>query len=116
MWSCFVVFLTPYIAFPIVVTITSTIDSTHGPVYSPGSSVQLNCSAEGTVGAVSTNWNSTCSGNCFVLQQSTPMSIRKEILHSTDTGNHTCTVSDDVGNSGVATIEMRISGTYFVHK
>ena len=34
-----------------------------------------------------------------------------EVLHSVDSGNHTCTVMDDVGNVGNSTIEMGVSGT-----
>ena len=92
--------------------ITNTIDPDHGPVYAPGSSVQLMCSVDGPFPIAVTRWNSTCTGNCFVLQQSAQQSIMKSILHATDSGNHTCTVIDDVGNTGSATIEVLVSGKF----
>jgi len=55
-------------------------------------------------------WTSTCSGDCFVLAQSTWSSIHKAIIHSTDSGNHSCMVTDDVGNTGSASIEMNVVG------
>jgi len=47
--------------------------------------------------------------NCFVQGQ-TENTIEKNILHSVDSGNHTCTVTDDVGNTGSATYEVRVTG------
>ena len=90
--------------------ITNTIDSDHGPVYAPGSSVQLMCSVDGPFPITVTRWNSTCTGDCFVLQQSAQQSIMKSILQATDAGNHTCTIIDDVGNTGSATVEVLVSG------
>ena len=102
--------LFPFAAFPISVTIVSVPDE--GPDYTPGSTVLLMCSASGQFGPVRTTWTSTCTGDCFVLQQSGQSAIVKEVLHAVDGGNHTCTVVDDVGNTGNATFEMRVSGTY----
>ena len=95
-------------------TIYAVIFPDQGPIYTPGSMVQLTCSAGGGFGPLVTNWTSTCTGSCFVLQQSTQDSIMTDILHSVDGGNHTCTVHDDVGNSGSATIEIIVSGMYIM--
>ena len=81
-----------------------------GATYSPGSTVQLMCSADGRFGPVVTTWTSTCMGSCFVTQQSNQESIMKTVLHAVDGGNHTCAVEDDVGNTGNSTIEMLVSG------
>ena len=35
----------------------------------------------------------------------------KDILHAVDSGNHTCTVVDDVGNTGSSAVELLVSGT-----
>lgn len=45
-----------------------------------------------------------------MLKQSSQESITSTLLHSADSGNHTCTVIDDVGNTGSATVEMLVSG------
>ena len=90
--------------------IINAIDPDHGPVYAPGSFIQLMCSVDGPFPIAVTRWNSTCTGNCFVLQQSAQQSIMKDILHAADSGNHTCTVVDDVGNTGSATMEIIVSG------
>ena len=45
-----------------------------------------------------------------MLQESSRNTIRKDILHAVDSGNHTCMVVDDVGNSGNATLNMQVSG------
>ena len=108
--SCF--FFTSFAAYPLTVVISNVIDPDHGPVYAPGSSVQLMCSVDGPFPIAVTRWNSTCIGNCFVLQQSTQQSIMKNILHATDGGNHTCTIVDDVGNTGSATVEIFVSGKF----
>lgn len=47
-----------------------------------------------------------------MLQQSAQDSIMKDVLHAVDSGNHTCTVVDDVGNSGNSTVEILISGIH----
>ena len=93
-----------------MVEITNTIDPDQGPDYVPGSTVQLMCSAEGPFDIISTVWNSTCTGGCFVLQQMSQPLVTKDILHSIDSGNHTCTITDDVGNYGSATIEVQVAG------
>ena len=99
-----------FAVYPILVMITNTIDSNQGPNYAPGTAVQLLCFADSQFDTTETLWNSTCTGNCFVLQQSSQPLIMKDILHAVDSGNHTCTIVDDVGNIGSATIEIRVTG------
>lgn len=84
------------IAFVIPVTIVDVIAPNQGPIYTPGSTVQLMCS-------------STCTGSCFVLQQTSSDTIMKDALHALDSGNHTCTVVDDFGNTGNSTFKMVVS-------
>lgn len=95
-----------------MVIITDVNNPDNGPEYSPGSGVTLQCSivGPGAVEPVVYTWMSTCSGNCFVHQQSDQSIIHENIIHSSDSGNHTCAVLDDVGNSGSATFEMQIIG------
>ena len=85
-----------FAAYPIMVMITNVIEPNQGPDYAPGSTVQLMCSVDGPFSTVVLMWNSTCTGNCFVLQQSSLESVMKDILHAVDSGNHTCTIVDDV--------------------
>lgn len=77
--------------------------------------MRLMCSTDGRFGPVDTTWTSTCMGTCFVLQQSSQKLISKDVVHSVDSGNHTCTVVDDVGNTGNSTVEIRISGKPVMH-
>ena len=74
------------------------------------SPVNLTCSVSGNVSPPLTyKWSSTCTGNCFILQAMVPM-LTKSSLHSVDSGNHTCKVSDSLGNSGSSTIQIKING------
>ena len=100
----------PLAAYPIAVTIIDTNNPNQGTEYVPGSSVQLQCLADSRFAPVITIWNSTCNGSCFVLQQMTQEVIMTDVLHSADGGNHSCTVTDDVGNTGHATKEMHVVG------
>ena len=70
----------------------------------------LNCIVQGAVEPVTYQWNSTCRSDCFVLSQQSSSVVEKEIIHSIDSGNHTCMVQDDVGNSGSASIVMQVVG------
>lgn len=101
---------TPLVAYPITVTITDVTSPDRGTKYVPGSSVQLQCLADSRFAPVVTIWNSTCNGSCFVLQQTAQEVIMTDVLHSADSGNHSCAVIDDVGNTGHATIEMNVVG------
>lgn len=77
-------------------------------VYQAGSSVTLTCQAYGGSPPLTYVWNSTC-GNCFVLEEMT-QSVTRSALHSRDSGIHTCSVVDYVGHSGLAIIQMTVSG------
>ena len=80
------------------------------PYYRAASSVNLTCNVEGLEGDIVYNWTSTCSGNCFVVSGRSSRSMSKWALQSTDSGFHTCTVSDIGGCVGNATIEMKVVG------
>ena len=101
---------TPLVAYPITVTIIDITSPDRGTEYVPGSSVQLQCLADSRFAPVVTTWNSTCNGSCFVLQQTAQEVIMTDVLHSADSGNHSCAVTDDVGNTGHATIKMNVVG------
>ena len=83
-----------------------------GPVYFAGSNVTLTCSVDHRFAPVVITWTSTCFENCFVLQQSSQRDIVGTVLHARDSGNHTCSVVDSVGNYGSATLEMKVSGWF----
>lgn len=102
-------FLSDLLAYPLLIRITDVNNSTHGSDYLPGSALVLNCSVSNPIGPEMYLWSSTCMENCFVQGQ-TENTIEKNILHSVDSGNHTCTVTDDVGNTGSATYEVRVTG------
>lgn len=86
-----------------------TIVSTSSLPDSVGSSLSLICQAQGGHPPLLYNWNSTCDGLCFVLGKMAG-SIRKSALHSIDSGNHTCSVTDYAGRTGSATMELTLSG------
>ena len=80
-------------------------------VYQAASSVTLTCDVDdtGTFAPLTYQWTSTCLGDCFVRDQTSPV-VSREGLRSIDTGSHTCTVTDDVGNTGSASVEMIVTG------
>lgn len=74
------------------------------------SSINLTCVVSGgSYPPLSYQWTSTCTGNCFVLAGNTP-ALTKSSIHSIDSGNHTCSVTDALGNSGSDTAEVVITG------
>ena len=99
-------------ALPLTVSITDTYDPTREFQYQPGSTVVLNCTTMGAFEPVVYQWTSSCSGDCFVLDQESERTIAKSIIHSIDAGNHTCTVTDDVGQSESSTVEMLVVGMF----
>ena len=79
-------------------------------VYQAGSSVILTCQAYGGSLPLTYFWNSTCDGSCFALEETT-QSIGVSALHSRDSGDHTCSVTDYVGHTGNTTTQMNVSGS-----
>lgn len=90
------------------VTISSN-PVTETGVYLAGSSLILTCQANGMYLPLTYRWNSTCEGDCFALEETTP-SVQDSALHSGDGGVHTCSVTDYVGHQGMATFQMTVSG------
>ncbi len=80
------------------------------PNYRAATSVSLRCDAVGTIGSVSYQWSSTCRSSCFVSGSS--QTVSRDKLWSYDAGQHTCTVTDEDGNTARATTEMNIIGNY----
>lgn len=72
----------------------------------------LTCQAYGGYPPLTYSWNSTCDETCFVLGEET-QSVREDSIHSGDSGIHTCLVTDYVGHSGTAAIQMTVSGINF---
>ena len=78
---------------------------------------QLTCEVGATptspFGAVVYEWTSTCSGECFVLRMSpgtAAAAISTQFLKAVDSGTHTCTVTDSVGNRGSASVNIVTTG------
>ncbi len=86
---------------PVGVTLTP-------PNYRPATNVSLRCDAVGASGSVSYQWSSTCGSSCFVSGSS--QTVSRDKLWSYDAGQHTCVVTDGVGSTGNATIQMNIIG------
>ena len=83
-----------------------------GPHYQAASSVTLMCSVSDLFYEPLTYyWTSSCTGECFLLE-STNASVTQSILRSIDSGNHTCFITDGVGNSGMASAEMIVIGKF----
>ena len=79
-----------------------------GTVHAAGSSISLSCVTKGGQPPLSYFWGSTCS-SCFVLDQSTEI-IMHQVLHSRDSGVHTCRVSDFAGRDGIASTNVTVEG------
>ena len=85
-----------------------------GVTQQASSSINLTCVVSGDSSPpYSYQWTSTCTGNCFVLQDDSP-TLTQLSLHSIDAGNHTCHVTDTLGNSGTATTEIVVTGNSYV--
>ena len=72
-------------------------------------SLTLTCQAEGGTGIYTYQWSSDCTGDCFVTNQDAQR-VSRDALHSIDSGNHTCTVTDSAGNAGNDTIHIQTGG------
>ena len=84
------------------------------PNYRAGSSITLTCRVEGVVDGLTYSWSSTCTHNCFVRGKTT-RSVTRHGLHSVDSGTHTCNVTDALGCTGNATIDMNVMGKNHMH-
>lgn len=81
-----------------------------------GTSHELACEIDNSqtapVGALTYKWTSTCSGECFVLRQSGLGTVSTQYLKAADSGTHTCTVTDSVGNQGNASVNTSATGRF----
>ncbi len=86
-------------------------DPTSDDDYRAGSGpVILTCQVAGAIGAVNYQWSSTCSGDCFLLTQTTQSVIQGMFVRAgVDGGTHTCTASDSRGSGSGSTV-MNIIG------
>ena len=76
------------------------------------SSLNLTCTVSRLASAPLTyQWTSNCNGNCFVLHNE-DSTIFSNALHSIDSGNHTCSVTDALGNIGTAMTEIVVHGKF----
>ena len=102
----------PFSVLKVTIDVTynppSDFDLPSPPYYRPATSVTLTCRAHHPTGSVSYQWSSTCS-SCFASSGSS-QSISDNILQSNDAGFHTCTVVDNIGNTGSKSTEMRLIG------
>ena len=81
-----------------------------GVIHQAAASLNLTCASSGRSDSQLTyQWTSTCTGNCFVLGSRT-QTVMQPALHSVDSGNHTCTVTDSLGNQGMETIQTVVVG------
>ena len=69
--------------------------------------ITLTCEASGGVGDYQYYWTSNCTGECFVKWQ-TAQSVSRNAARSIDSGLHTCTATDSVGNTGSVNILIRV--------
>ena len=93
--------------------------------YRAASQLTLSCQVTGATGTVSYQWSSTCTGDCFFdasnsthrTAQNISTSFRGDadtmydfFLRSTDAGTYTCEATDDSGNTGSVSREVKIVG------
>ena len=85
-------------------------DFTHPspPYYRPASSVTLTCVVYDAIGSVQYKWMSS-QVESFAHQLSVQHIVRN-ILTASDAGTHTCTVIDELGNTGSASTDMILIG------
>ena len=79
------------------------------PNYRAGSPITLTCRVAGAGQGLTYLWSSTCTHNCFVKGKTTP-NVTRNGLYSVDSGTHTCNVTDALGHSGNASVDMIITG------
>lgn len=82
------------------------------PYYHPATSVTLTCYAHSAVGTVTYRWSSTCS-SCFA-SSSTSQTVSESILKSNSAGEHRCTATDSVRNTGSNSTQMKLIGMYII--
>ena len=70
----------------------------------------LTCQVTGATGTVCYKWTSTCIGNCFVTGKTEQAVTSPDGLYSSDSGTHTCTATDSVGNMGSNAIVTNVVG------
>ena len=97
---------TPALELQVSVTPTPDLGSTMFPA---GSSLTLTCNVEGGHLPLMYDWSSMCGPGCFVSNQST-QSLTQDVLRSIDSGVHTCSATDAVGNYGNGSITITITG------
>ena len=63
------------------------------------------------IGDIWYTWTSICTGACFVNGQN-HMAISTLALRAVDSGVHTCSAVDSVGNIGNGSIEIEVTGKH----
>ena len=94
-------------AHSLTVTVRSSSDTYH-----VATSVTLTCQVGlEAVQPVTYQWSSSCSGQCSVARQ-TDDTVTISLLRSIDSGTYTCTVTDNVGNTGNGSINFNVTGKF----
>ena len=81
------------------------------PLYQAASALSLSCEVERVNDEVGLlyQWSTTSSSYCFVRGVTTRIASTN-CLHSYDSGEHTCTVYDELGCTGNASITVKVAG------
>ena len=110
-WFSFI-FCTFTVSFsPTAQSLTVTVTS-NSTTYHVATSVTLTCRVGlEAVQPVSYQWSSSCSGECSVAGQ-TDDTVTISLLQSIDSGTYTCTVTDNVGNSGNGSLHFNATGKF----
>ena len=103
-------FIISFSAIELDVTIVSAVS---GPVLNVAEPLTLTCQATGGTEEYFYQWSSTCTGSCFIADQMS-QSVMRDALRSSDSGNHTCVVLDNAGNSGTANVTFSVIGKTLV--
>ena len=81
-------------------------------IYHVATSVTLICQVGlEAVQPVTYRWSSSCSGQCSVAGQMDD-TVTISLLRSIDSGTHTCTVTDNVGNIGNGSLHFNVTGEF----
>ena len=104
--------LKPHLSFsPTAHSLTVTVRSSSG-TYHVATSVTLTCQVGLEANQPATyQWSSSCSGLCSVAGQ-TDGTVTISLLRSIDSGTYTCTVKDNVGNTGNGSINVNVTGKF----
>lgn len=120
LYSCHItsIIASPFSSPPTIIILAVALDVTissspTGTRFPAASSLSLTCQASLGTGDYTYSWSSDCSGQCFARGATTAI-VSTAVLHSRDSGLHTCSITDSHGNTGRSSVSVTVIGEMFV--